>query len=133
NAEGNKIVSLTALLDAGAYTVQVGSINNTVGSVIVVVQSAEAITTGQLPIASVVIGQVKPDVTSATYNFNALPEPAFLYFESSLPSGGATITLKNTATGTQSVINGADVSGARFRIPAGSTAYEIDMSFTCTD
>ena len=51
NAEGSKIISLTALLDAGAYTIQVGSINNTVGSVIVVVQSASPITTGQLPIA----------------------------------------------------------------------------------
>ena len=100
---------------------------------IVVVQSAEPITTGQLPIASVVIGQVKADVTSATYNFTALPEPAFLYFESSLPTGGATITLKNTATGTQSVINGADVSGARFRIPTGNAAYEIDIAFTGTD
>ncbi len=133
NVEGSKIVSLTALLDAGGYTIQVGSVNNTVGSVIVVVQSAEPITTGQLPIASVVIGQVKADVTTATYNFTALPEPAFLYFESTMPTGGATLHLKNTATGNESVINGADVSGARFRIPAGNTAYDINVAFTGSD
>lgn len=133
NADGSKTVSLTTLLDAGNYTVQIGSINNTAGSVIIIVQSSTPLTTGQLPIASVVIGQVKPDVSSATYTFNAFPEPAFLYFESSLPTGGATMHLKNTATGNESVINGADVSGVRFRIPAGSTAYEIDMAYTGTD
>ncbi len=133
NAEGSKIISLSALLDAGGYTIQVGSINNTAGSVIVVVQSADPITTGQLPIASVVIGQVTADVSTATYNFTALPEPAFLYFESTMPTGGATLHLKNTATGNESVINGADVSGARFRIPAGSTAYDINVAFTGTD
>ncbi len=133
NTEGSKIVSLTVLLDAGTYTVQVGTVNNSVGSVIVVVQSATPVTTGQLPIASVVIGQVTADATSATYNFTAFPEPAFLYFESTLPTGGATIHLKNMAAGTESVINGADVSGTRFRIPAGSTAYEIDVAFTGTD
>src|SRR5262245_21436507 len=34
NTAGSKTVSLTALLDAGNYAVQVGSINNTAGSVI---------------------------------------------------------------------------------------------------
>jgi hypothetical protein len=133
NAEGSKIVSLTALLDAGSYTIQVGAVNNTVGSVIVVVQSATPITTGQLPIASVVSGQVTADIATATYNFTALPEAAFLYFESTVPTGGATVHLKNTAANTESIINGADVSGARFRIPAGSTAYEVDVTFTGTD
>ncbi|MBA3872507.1 MAG: hypothetical protein H0X30_25500 [Anaerolineae bacterium] len=133
NDEGNKIVLLTALLDAGTYTIQVGSINNTVGSVIVVVQSAEPITTGQLPLASVVTGQVRADATSATYNFTALPEPAYLYFESLLPTGGATLHLKNMTSGSESIVDSADVGGARFRIPAGSTAYEIDMAFTGTD
>jgi hypothetical protein len=133
NAEGSTIVSLTALLDAGTYTVQVGTVNNTVGSVIVVVQSATPVTTGQLPIASVVSGQVTAETATATYNFTALPEPAFLYFESTMPTGGATVHLKNMAANTESVINGADVSGARFRIPAGSTAYEVDVAFTETD
>ncbi len=133
NVEGSKIVSLTVLLDAGTYTVQVGTVNNSVGSVIVVVQSATPVTTGQLPIASVVSGQVTADAATATYNFTAFPEPAFLYYESTLPTGGATIHLKNMAAGTESVINGADVSGARFRIPAGSTAYEVDVAFTGTD
>lgn len=133
NAEGSKIVSLTVLLDAGTYTIQVSTVNNTVGSVIVVVQSATPVTTGQLPIASVVNGQVTADAATATYNFTAFPEPAFLYFESTLPTGGATVHLKNMAAGTESVINGADVSGTRFRIPADSTAYEIDVAFTGTD
>jgi len=133
NTEGSKIVSLTALLDAGTYTVQVGTVNNSVGSLIVVVQSATPVTTGQLPIASVVSGQVTADIATATYNFTALPEAAFLYFESTLPTGGATIHLKNMAAGTESVINGADVSGTRFRIPAGSTAYEVDVTFSGTD
>ncbi len=133
NAEGSNIVSLTALLDAGTYTVQVGTINNTVGSVIVVLQSATPVITGQLPIASVVSGQVTAEAATATYNFTALPEPAFLYFENTLPTGGANINLKNMTTGTENVVNGADVSGTRFRILAGSTAYEVDVTFTGTD
>jgi len=133
NSGGSKIVSLTALLDAGSYSIEIGTVNNTVGSVIVVVQSATPITTGQLPIASVVSGKVTTDAATATYNFTALSEPVFLYFESTLPTGGATLHLKNTATGSESIINGADASGARFRIPAGSSAYKIDIDYTATD
>ena len=61
-ASSNDVNALDALLDAGAYTIQVGSINNTVGSVIVVVQRATPVTIGQLPIASVMAGQVTADV-----------------------------------------------------------------------
>lgn len=130
NAEGSTIVSLTALLDAGSYDIQVSTVNNTSGTVIVVVQSEVEVTTGQLPIASVVAGQVSPDVPQASYNFSALPEAAFLYVENTLPTNGADILLRNLTTNTDSIINGADVTGLRFRIPAGAAAYEIQLTYT---
>src|SRR4051812_11937619 len=58
NAEGNKEVSLVTVLDAGSYAVEVGTVNNTVGSVIVVVQTEAPVTTGELPIAKVIVGEV---------------------------------------------------------------------------
>ncbi len=132
NAAGSNIVSLTALLNAGSYLVEISTVNNTSGSVIVVVQSETPVSTGQLPIASIVGGQVTTDTPTTTYNFTALPEPAFLYFESSQPIGGPNILLRNTTTGTETTINGVDISGTRFRIPAGAAAYEIQLAYTGT-
>lgn len=130
NAEATNIVSLTALLNPGIYAVEVGTVNNTTGNVIVVVQSETAVTTGQLPIATVVAGQVSADAPLATYNFNAFPEAAFLYVESSVQANGANILLRNLSANTDSTINGADAIGARFRIPAGATAYEVQLSYS---
>ncbi|MCC6893402.1 MAG: SH3 domain-containing protein [Anaerolineae bacterium] len=130
NAEATNIVSLTALLNAGTYAVEISTVNNTTGNVIVVVQSETIITSGQLPLASVVTGQVTADAPLATYNFNALPEAAFLYVESTVETNGANILLRNLATNTDSTINGADAIGARFRIPAGAAAYEIQLSYS---
>lgn len=132
NAEGSNIVSLTALLNPGTYAIEVSTVNNTTGTIIVVVQSETAVTTGQLPIASVVTGQVTVDSPVATYTFTALFEPVFFYVENILSSEGATIHLRNITTGTESVIIGSGVSGTRFRIPAGSSAYEVQLTFSGT-
>lgn len=130
NAEATNIVSLTALLNPGIYAVEISTVNNTTGNIIVVVQSETAVTTGQLPIATVVAGQVSEDAPQAVYNFNAFPEAAFLYVESSVEANGANILLRNLATSTDSTINGADAIGARFRIPAGAAAYEVQLSYS---
>ncbi len=130
NAEATNIVSLTALLNPGIYAVEISTVNNTIGNVIVVVQSETAVTTGQLPIATVVAGQVSADAPQAVYNFNALPEAAFLYVESSVEANGANILLRNLVTNSDSTINGTDAIGARFRIPAGAAAYEVQLSYS---
>lgn len=127
NAEGTPTTSLSILLDAGSYVVQVGSANNTAGLVVLVLQSETAITSTALALASPISGSVDSAAPLALYSFSAVAEPAYLYVESAAPDGGATVRLVNTTTGAASAELQADLLGARLRIPAGSASYQVEV------
>ncbi|MEP7290324.1 MAG: SH3 domain-containing protein [Chloroflexota bacterium] len=127
NDTGALTVSLSTLLNAGSYVVQVGARNNATGLIVLVLQSETAVTSSTLTPGSPLNGVVSAGAPLALYSFNALSEPAYLYIDSSLPTSGVTARLINSGDG---AVNGqvdATVIGARFRIPGGSAAYQVEV------
>ncbi|HLU09291.1 MAG TPA: hypothetical protein VK003_06460 [Oceanobacillus sp.] len=127
NSEGQSIVALNAILNAGTYIVQVGTANSTTGTVILVVQSEIPISAIPLTAGSAISGEVSVETPVALYSFTALTEQAFLYAESGLPESGANVRLVNTTTGRVSGTIGSDMAGGRFRIPAGTSEYQVEV------
>lgn len=128
NTDSSLIVSLSAFLNAGSYTVQVGAANGTAGTVILVLQRETPITLTTLTPGTPARGDVSLDAPIAVYSFNALAEPAYLYVESDLPERGSNARVRNTTTGQISGVVGAELSGARLRFPAGSAAYQVEIT-----
>lgn len=128
NAGGVSTVTLTTLLDAGAYVVEVGTTNGTFGLVVLNVQSETPITITPLTAGSLISGAVSASAPLALYRFDALAEPAYLYVESQSDGSGVGVQVVNVATGGVVAQSSADVLGARFRFGAGSTAYQIEIS-----
>ncbi len=125
NTAGAFTVSMTTLLDAGSYVVQVGAANNADGLVVLVLQSENAVTTTALTPGSPVSGTANP---LALYSFDALAEPALLYVESSSPDSGVAVRVINTTSGEVSGQIESDLLGARLRLPPGDAAYQVEIS-----
>lgn len=133
NAEGQLVISLTAFLDAGSYTVHAAAANGTSGTLILVVESEAAIPTTPLQPDSPLTGSVLADAPIALYTFNALAEPAYLYIDTPLTEAAADIRLRNLTTGALTTLVGADALAARLRLPAGSATYQIEVLHTGAD
>jgi uncharacterized protein YraI len=133
NPEGDLITSLMAYLNAGSYSVQVGAANGTAGTVILVLQRESTITPLALTPGVVESGSVNLDAPIQVYSFSAQLEPAFLYVESGRPDGGTNARLLNTTSGRMSGTVSADLTGARLRIPAGSAAYQLEITHSGSD
>ena len=125
NAGGGQIVTLSTFLNAGSYVVEVGSTNEGQGTIILVVQSETPVDVQILLPSSTTNGEVSAEAPMSVFSFSALSEPAYLYVESGLADSGSEVRLLNTTTQRTSGIIGADVLGARFRIPAGSSTYQV--------
>ncbi len=124
NAEGALVVSLAAYLAAGDYVVEVGTVNDTTGNVVVFIQTEVPITPVPLPLAALTTGTVSAAAPLALYSFDALPEPAYLY----LDSAGVQIRLLDTTTGRVSATLNTDLFGARLRLPAGTARYQLEIA-----
>jgi hypothetical protein len=127
NPDGALIVSLNAFLNAGSYIVEVGTVNDSSGTVILVAQSETPLTATALPANSLVSAEVTLETPIAVYTFTSLAEPAFLYIESGLTDRGANIRILNTATGNVSGSIASEMTGGRFRIPATNINYQIEI------
>lgn len=127
NAAGALTISLSALLNAGSYTVQVGAVNNTTGLIVLVLQSETAVASETLTPGAPISGNVNAGAPLALYSFTALNEPAFLYIESSQSDSGVNVRLMETGSGALNGMINASLIGARFRIPAGNTAYQVEV------
>jgi len=75
NAEKVLTVNLTTTLDAGSYIVQIGTLDNAAGLVVVVLQSETAVTSTPLVPANPVSGTVDNNVPLQLYSFSALDHP----------------------------------------------------------
>ncbi|HEX3050823.1 MAG TPA: SH3 domain-containing protein [Aggregatilineaceae bacterium] len=124
NAEGVLVVSLTAYLAAGDYVVEVGTVNNTTGSVVIFVQTEVPIAPVPLPLATLTNGTVSAAAPLALYSFSALPEPSYLYLDST----SVQIRLLDTTTGRVSATLNTDLLGARLRLPAGTALYQLEIA-----
>jgi hypothetical protein len=128
NPDNVSTISLVAYLPAGNYVVQIGTINNTTGNVVVVVQAETVLNPIALVAGSTVTGSVTTDAPLALYSFSSLLEPAYLYLDSSLPDQGIQARLINTVTGNVSATVYQDMLGARLRIPGGIQAYQLEIT-----
>jgi hypothetical protein len=134
NAENAPTATLSTTLDAGAYTVQVGALNNTSGLVILVLQSETSVTSTALPPANVVNGVVNSSTPLVLYSFDALDTlDAYLYIEATAPEGGITARILNQTTGQLGAEIESDLLGTRLHIPAGSAAYQVEIRQSTSD
>ena len=127
NASGALTINLSALLDAGSYTVRVGAVDNTTGIAILVLQSETAVTTTPLTPNTPVAGVVNATAPLAIYSFSAMTDPAYLYVKSGQQTSGVSLSLTDTAAGKSVGQMDASVLGERLEIPAGSTAYQVEI------
>lgn len=127
NTEGSLTTALSALLDAGTYTVQIDSANKSAGLVVVFVVNEAPMTTTALATGSPTTGTVDTGSPLALYTFTALAEPALLYVESSTPPSGVGVRVVNTTTGSESAVVAPSLLGTRLRIPAGGDTYQVEV------
>jgi hypothetical protein len=128
NTAGEPIVSLSAFLNAGSYIVEVSAANDGQGTITLALQSETPVNVQPLLPTNVVDSEVNAEAPIAVFSFNALPEPAYLYVESDLPDSGSDVRLLNTTTQRVIAMVSADVVGARFRVPGGSSTYQVIVS-----
>lgn len=127
NIGGEFTVTVNALLTAGDYVVQLQSLNNTTGTVILLVQSETAVSMTDIGLDTFVSETLDDTLPVALYRFGALPEAAYLYIESDLPQGGlsATVTSQN---GEVVGMLGTGLTGVRFSVPLSSSSYTLQLT-----
>lgn len=124
------ITSLSAYLNSGTYTVEIGSTNNTSGSFVLVVQSETPVTMTELTPSSLAAGQVSAETRVALYHLTALTEPSTLSITSGLEVGSSTVTLWNETLNTRSGLLGSDLLGGVFNIPANGASYRVEIAYS---
>lgn len=132
NTAGQVITTLSTFLNAGAYIVEVGGANNTAGRVLLVIQSEVPVVPVTLQPGQTALGEVSAASPFALYTFSAINEPSYLYIESQLEDSGPNFRLINLLTQRESSLLGSDMLGARIRIPAGTTAFQLEAEFAAT-
>ncbi|MBX3063128.1 MAG: hypothetical protein KF726_09135 [Anaerolineae bacterium] len=120
-------IILNAVLSAGSYVVEVSTVNNTAGVIILIVQNETPVTITPLVAGAPVNSMVNPATTLALYSFTGLAEPAYLYIDSALPDRGINAQLLNTTSGQKIGEITSALLGARFRIPTGTDAYQVEI------
>lgn len=126
NANGELLVTLTALLNNGTYSVEVTALNNTSGLIIVLVQSETPIEIAQLTAGVGVSREVNTSTPISFFAFDALAEPAYVLFENVLDKGAAFRLINAETNEVVTSTNGA-VTGTRVRIAAGDAAYRVEV------
>jgi hypothetical protein len=128
NAGAQSIATLTTILDAGVYVVRIGVVQNVPATVITLVQTELPLVVNPLLPAVPVTGDVNAQTPIMVYQFNALPEPAYLYYESIDPLLGASVRLVNLNTGVNAATIDASLTGTRLRLLPDGSSYRVQIS-----
>ncbi len=126
NAAGSLTVALTAVLNAGNYTVQVSSANATAGLVILIVNSEMPITAQPLALGTPISGGVNAESPLAIYSISGLTAPADLYVTQ---TGGGGVRVLNAETSAISALIGGEFTEARLQIPANGSSYRVEVLY----
>ncbi|MBN8640048.1 MAG: SH3 domain-containing protein [Anaerolineae bacterium] len=126
NAAGSLTVALTAVLNAGNYTVQVSSANATAGLVILIVNSETPITAQPLALGTPISGGVNAESPLAIYSISGLTAPADLYVTQ---TGGGGVRVLNAETSAISALIGGEFTEARLQIPATGSSYRVEVLY----
>ena len=128
NSEKALTINLTTTLDAGSYIVEVGTLDNAAGLVVVVLQSEIAVSSTPLVPTNVISSVVSDSAPMMLYSFSGIDTlDAYLYIETGMSDSGVSAQLVNKTTGKLSAQVEADVLGSRLHIPAGSDAYQVEI------
>lgn len=132
NSAGAFTITLTALLHPGlAYTLELSSVNAAAGTLVLVILSETPVPAVTLTAGEPLSGQVDAANPQALYRFRALAEPIYLYLDvSGLVETGATFQITNASTGRLVGMLGPETTGGRFRLPAGSSTFEVAAAFS---
>jgi hypothetical protein len=126
NAAGSLTIALTAVLNAGTYTVQVSSANATAGLVILIVDSETPITAQPLALGTPISGAVNAESPLAIYSISGLTAPADLYVTQ---TGGGGVRVLNAETSAISALIGGEFTEARLQIPANGSSYRVEVLY----
>ncbi|MCA9905399.1 MAG: thioredoxin domain-containing protein [Anaerolineae bacterium] len=130
NAAGAPSLTLTTFLDAGDYVVQVGTVDDVPGTVVLVLQDEAASEDTPLVLGEVVTADVSAEAPRAVYSFATQAEALYLFVVSGWPEQGPIIQLANAESGQVSVAFAGDLGSGFLRIPAGSTRYQVMVTYT---
>lgn len=126
NTAGSLTIALTAVLNAGTYTVQVSSANATAGLVILIVNSETPITAQPLALGTPISGAVNAESPLAIYSISGLTAPADLYVTQ---TGGGGVRVLNAETSAISALIGGEFTEARLQIPANGSSYRVEVLY----
>lgn len=127
NSAGEFTVTLEVLLAAGAYQVQVQSLNSSAGTVILLLQSETPVAMTDIGLDTFVSETLDEVVPLALYRFGNLPEAAYLYIDSELPQGGLSAVL-SAENGEVIGSLGTGATGVRFTLPLSSSSYIVQLT-----
>lgn len=131
NAGDQQAVQARAVpVNAGIHFIEVSSLSNTTGQILISVQSGVPLQPPQpLALGQVRDGQVNSGQPLQTYAFTGLPTGALaltVYGMDLMPS--LLVTLKDAATAETLAMSTARVSGLRYRIASGSGDYLLEVA-----
>lgn len=133
NAEGTPLLKLTTVLDVGDYVVQVSTVDDARGTVVLVLEDVAPGGVSPLVLGEVVADDVDAEAPLAIYDFGAGGESLFLFVVTGWPEQGPLVQLVNVESGQVSAAFAGDISSGFLRIPAGSAHYQIKVAFSGTD
>lgn len=128
NAGAQSIATLTTILEAGNYVIRIGIVQNIPATVITLVQTEVPLIISPLLPNVLVTGDVNAQVPIMVYQFSALPEPAYLYYESVDPLRGADVKLVNLSTGVTGATVDSSLTGSRLRLVPDVSNYRVQIS-----
>lgn len=84
----------------------------------------------RLATGQALVGSVSAEQPAQHYRFGGdLSEPLLLVITSDSADAGSFVTLKDADSGMILALHSAQVSGARYRLPAGAAAYAVEITY----
>lgn len=133
NGEAAPTLKLSTLLDAGEYVIQVGSVDDARGTVVLLLEDVAPGGVTPLDLGAVVAADVSADAPLAIYDFGAGSESLYLFVVTGWPEQGPSIQLVNVESGQVSAAFAGDIASGFLRIPAGSAHYQLKVAFSGMD
>lgn len=84
----------------------------------------------RLATGQALVGSVSAEQPTQVYRFDGdLSQPLLLAITSSSADAGSFVTLRDADSGMILALHSAQVSGARYRLPAGAAAYAVEIAY----
>ncbi len=128
NALFQSVTSLTTILPAGSYIVEVSAANDVGGTLIVLVDNETPINADVLALGSAFNREVSASSPTSLFTIGALSEEAYLYIDAAAGSNPSARLTDTTASQINALLDGGAL-GLRVRLPAGDASYLLEVAF----